>query len=96
MSEPVISPYMPDDDTDRDTYCARCGGEMAWIECDTCGGEGGECDEDYPDEYVECGNCDGYGGWNVCANSPRFCEDSPLPGRENRIRGEIEWREVIE
>jgi hypothetical protein len=57
------------------TICPLCGCcEMAWEECDACGGEGvngHDCGEDccwclYPEDNVPCDFCDGAGGRYVC------------------------------
>lgn len=62
--------------------CLKCGSDMEWVECETCGGEGmwgHECGEDCcmcldPDEdNVPCDICNGGGGWRLCVNR-RKCE----------------------
>lgn len=58
-----------------DDTCPDCGSDMEWIDCYNCGGEGGFDGEELimvdplwydPDDYVECGTCDGNGGWFLC------------------------------
>lgn len=75
-----------------EVYCPRCGGEMEWLRCENCGGEGldgHECGEDCcacaePEENVECGWCDGRGGSFVCGNKREWCESRPIGTAEPR------------
>jgi len=54
--------------------CPRCGGEMEWVECWNCGGDGvdgHDCGEDCcsclePEDNVRCDICKGRGGWYAC------------------------------
>ena len=54
-------------------------------------------EEDYGDDVVcdmqvvVCDTCRGYGGWNQCGNDAKWCEENPIPGRENVKRGTLEW-----
>jgi hypothetical protein len=60
-------------------YCHNCDNECEWVECDVCGGEGGSCPHEYspieygPEDWDECEQCEGQGGWQVC----RTCEGEP-------------------
>lgn len=76
--------------------CARCGGECERESCESCFGEGttapGELHEEDPlthgeDEVAPCHQCDGAGGWWVCANSDAWCAANPLAGCESASRG---------
>jgi hypothetical protein len=58
-------------------YCCKCGEEMEWKECWNCGGKGGRDWEDLqfedplwysPDDFVECDECNGVGGFWICTN----------------------------
>lgn len=95
----VIAPRPPADGRDWDCMCARCGSSMTHVDCDECGGDGDnghDCGEDsccclYPEENIECSNCDGAGGWLLCVSSEEFCEANPLNGREDVKRHTTEW-----
>ncbi len=61
--------------SDEHEMCPRCGCcEMAWEECENCGGEGvsgHDCGEDCcccidPEDNVPCDYCDGAGGYYIC------------------------------
>ncbi len=78
-----------------DCQCARCGGSCHWVDCY-------QCDDGYEDRYDEdplwyghelyvCDHCQGHGGWNVCGNTPEWCNANPMPGREGVERGFLEW-----
>ncbi len=76
---------MPGDDDPEPESCGKCGADVEWFECETCGGaglDGHECGQDCcdcadPDEpNVPCGICDGAGGWSLCSDSK--CRN-PLP-----------------
>lgn len=94
-----IGPRPPQDGRDWDCCCARCGGEMDFIHCGDCGGEGvagHDCGEDAcmclrPEDNVACGSCAGAGGWHCCINSPAFCQAHPIKGREDTERDAVEW-----
>ena len=56
-------------------FCSECGNELEWVECHTCGGEGGrdgeELVEEDPlwytlDDWERCTDCGGNGGWLEC------------------------------
>ena len=55
-------------------FCKKCGSDIAWEDCENCGGsgfDGHECGEDtccclYPEDNVPCDWCDGKGGHYVC------------------------------
>lgn len=74
-------------DSCNEPTCDRCGADMDWVDCETCGGEGldgHDCGEDCcmcadPDEpNLACGICDGEGGWELC---PNRCANKPsTPG----------------
>lgn len=56
-----------------DPSCPGCGADLHWESCDACedGYNGHDCGEDtccclHPDENVECGQCEGHGGWWRC------------------------------
>lgn len=71
-----LDTYMDGGDDDVVGYCHTCDGECEWVECDVCGGEGGQSPHEVspieygPDEWDECDQCEGQGGWQVC----RACE----------------------
>jgi len=100
--DPLIAELPPSDGKDYDCQCARCGSSVVWQDCTQCGGEGmhgHDCGDDtccclYPDENIECGICDGVGGWRLCLSSTDWCKANPLEGREQVPRGKIEWFEV--
>jgi len=59
-------------------YCNICGSNLEWIECWSCGGEGGRGWEDLqcedplwysPEDFIECDICEGNGGWLECINN---------------------------
>jgi hypothetical protein len=96
----VIAALPPSDGRDWDNQCARCGSSVASHECWSCGGEGttypGESYEEDPlwydqDDVERCQVCNGIGRWWVCLSDWKWCEDHPLPGRENVERGRTEW-----
>ena len=70
----IIETY---EDEPSGPYCAACGAELDWEDCDQCGGEG-EFDWEtlqfddplwYDEDSVElCSQCAGKGGWWVCHN----------------------------
>ena len=71
-----------------DGRCARCGGDMERVLCDSCGGSGqtepGELYEEDPlwydeDDSAPCNPCLGAGGWWRCVNSEEWCAAHPLP-----------------
>lgn len=45
---------------------------------------------------MRCDVCLGVGHWHECLSSAEWCQENPLPGRENVERGTIEWFEVKE
>lgn len=67
--------------------CAKCGSELEWIDCDTCGCtgfDGHECGEDTcccaePEDNRQCGTCEGNGGWSLCPNRTRADHATPTP-----------------
>lgn len=81
---PHPTPEMYQSGDEIDCQCARCGSSCDWMECD--------CDDGYlNDAGTMCQVCGGYGGRQFCMSSAAWCEDNPLPGREDVRRGEIEW-----
>lgn len=67
----------PSGEPDNDPpTCPTCGGELEWVECDECCGDG-EIDEHTDDpinfapgeEYRFCYLCKGQGGWLECTNT---------------------------
>lgn len=71
-----------------DCQCARCGSSMNSERCDEC--EDGYVDDGQRDDET-CFYCDGTGTVHTCCSSPDWCNDNPLPGREQTGRGQIEW-----
>jgi hypothetical protein len=66
-----------DYDEDEEKLC-QCGTEIYWVDCWSCGGEGGTDGEDLmmedplwymPDDFRVCDVCEGEGGWFNCLNS---------------------------
>jgi len=73
---------------------------MMFDTCERCGGEGvtgpGELYEEDPlwydsDDYENCHECGGAGGWHLCLSTPEFCEAHPIVGREGITRHTPEW-----
>lgn len=86
------------DGVEIDCQCARCGSSVDLVDCVDCedGYDGHDCGEDccaciYPEENVPCQMCDCEGHWHQCISSEEWCQENPIPGRENMRRGEIEW-----
>jgi hypothetical protein len=91
MSIPITSKWPGDG---YDPFCARCGSALNWEKCSECEGEG-VVEYDHADYCNStCDLCRGEGGWWQCLSSREFCEDSPLPGRNETERGEVDWREA--
>lgn len=74
---------------------------MEFEPCGSCGGNGftepGELYEDDPlwygqDSIASCRECDGRCGCHFCLNSPEWCKNHPMEGRENVERNLLEWR----
>ncbi len=93
----IIAERPPSDGREWDCRCARCGSSADYEHCYNCedGYSSHDCGEDcccclYPENNVRCDVCEGYGGWNQCMSSAEWCEDHPLPGREE-VRGKLEW-----
>lgn len=66
----------PEPDEDDEPFCAICGGNMDWVDCWSCGGEG-EIDvyeEDPmwydPGDTEKCEECNGDGGYWECISLP--------------------------
>lgn len=101
MSAPEIRFAPLNDGSEEDCQCARCGSSCYFNECNECFGEG-TVEEDFGNDAcedmrdVECGECEGCGGWQTCLSSTEWCEANPLPGREAIERGKIEWFSVPE
>lgn len=93
--EPVVQPYTgsPYDPYDGDGApefgppCPKCKAEMDWMDCDTCGGQGGfnndELMEDDPlwyegVEWEQCETCLGDGGWWYCGNCGHTVTEAEL------------------
>jgi hypothetical protein len=81
-----------------DCQCARCGSSVETEYCNECeeGYSDHDCGEDCccclePELNVTCQYCRGRGVYHVCLSSPQWCQDNPLPGREQIERGAIEW-----
>lgn len=90
----------PRDGQHWEVQCARCGSSMIGESCGRCGGDGvtapGELHEQDPlwydpDDYENCHECDGEGGWLQCCSSPEYCKAHPIPGREGIARHMREW-----
>lgn len=81
-----VNAEMVDDDTDADDFedptCEKCGsGDIEWVDCDECHGEGQHdlYDEDpvnyaEGEEYEQCETCSGKGGWTECHGCQRKAE----------------------
>ncbi len=73
----MSTPYDVYDGSNDIPVCPVCGsGDVDWIDCPECGGEGGfRGDEVDPDlghnDFVRCGMCHGDGGWWQCWNSDK-------------------------
>ena len=92
MRDPIIGDH-PHDGKDYDAHCARCGSSVEWHNCSDCDGTGNrDADDDFSND--ECEVCDGKGGWWACTSSAEWCQQFPMPGREEMVRDEIEWIEV--
>lgn len=96
--ETIIAKLPPQDGRDWYCQCARCGSSAEWEHCQYCedGFDGHDCGEDcccclYPEENVICQICNGNGGWRECCSSSQWCQENPLPGRENVLHGALEW-----
>ena len=103
--ENVIAPRPPDpvNGWEWECQCARCGSSCDWRVCEECedGYDGHDCGEDccmcrYPEDNLLCQYCLGRGGWDTCLSSREWCQATPLPGREQVARGEIEWFAIEE
>lgn len=63
-------------EADAGPICSECEGELEWVECSECGGDGmgdHDCGEDccaclFPEPNVRCEMCAGVGGWIFCPN----------------------------
>lgn len=74
---------------EEDEYqCARCGSTMAWEDCGTCSAVAGLDRYGFGDP--DCPTCNGEGRMGVCLSSRGWCEENPLPGREDVARHTIE------
>jgi hypothetical protein len=102
MKPPNVIADRPSDEMYRagleiDCQCARCGSSVDCAKCDCDDGfTGHECGEDTcccldPEPNVVCQMCWGAGVWHRCISSDKYCQENPLPGRENIERGKIEW-----
>lgn len=96
----IIAERPPNDGAEWDCQCARCGRSVEWIECEACGGEGitgpGELYEEDPlwydmNDTGPCRQCNGEASWPVCMSTESYCQNNPIPGREDIKRGRVEW-----
>ncbi len=62
---------------EEDGFCLECGQELAWEDCWSCGGEGGDDGDELmsedplwysQDDFRECDVCNGKGGYEICLN----------------------------
>lgn len=97
-TENVIQPYPPRDGRNWEPQCARCGSSVDFTHCDDCedGLDGHDCGDDcccclHPEDNVVCQTCYGHGVRWTCLSSVGWCFGNPLPGREEVLRGQIEW-----
>lgn len=70
-------------DEPQGPFCAICGCELEWEDCNLCGGDG-ELDwetlqfEDplwyQPGDTEQCDQCEGMGGWWFCPNAGKHPE----------------------
>jgi len=90
----------PNDGKAWDCQCARCGSSLDWESCDHCGGEGGRGWDDLQfedpfwydeNDFIPCDICEGEGGWWLCLSGEKWCDENPLPGREDVKRSTPEW-----
>lgn len=71
----------------QEPACPRCGSDVEYVDCWSCGGEGWvehDCGEDtccclYPEPNVPCDVCRGVGSFEKCLSSREWCEANPLP-----------------
>ena len=100
MREPLISkrepPYIKG--IYWECQCARCGSSCDWQECYNCedGASHHDCGDDCcccldPLPNVRCEVCNGNGGWWRCLSDYDWCNNNPMPGREDTKRGMFEW-----
>lgn len=70
----------------EENSCKKCGNELWWHDCWSCGGQGGRGWENLqfedplwysPDDFITCDICHGEGGFLHCTNPN--CEDYVKP-----------------
>ena len=87
-SDGVLISFLPPAGGSYEGQCARCGGEVGWVDCD-------ECDDGLNILGSDCDVCEGLGGWYYCEQASIDCENEPREGREDVPPGEfIEWFEI--
>jgi len=98
FADAIIQGTPPADGRNWECQCARCGSSADWIDCWACvdGMAGHDCGEDCcmclrPEENVICEICGGNGGGWRCLAALIYCEENPMDGREQIVRGAIEW-----
>jgi hypothetical protein len=106
VSATVIARVPPNDGREWDSQCARCGSSLTHESCYACGGEGFvDCYDEDPlwydeDDFRTCDVCGGTGGWLRCLSTfgedeqpqgKSWCEEHPLPGREDVSPNAAEW-----
>lgn len=77
----MSTPYDVYDGPDDYPVCPICGsGDVGWVDCPQCGGDGGFYGDVFGDgslyfddraEWETCHNCHGDGGWWQCWNSDK-------------------------
>lgn len=73
MNTAHFDPFDGDGSPEEEPNCPKCGGELDWIDCTWCDGDGmipDDEDEFYTgglaDDYIKCLACGGEGGWYHC------------------------------
>lgn len=84
-------PEMYQPGVEIDCQCARCGSSVDSERCEMCEDGFVGLDGWDEDEIQVCESCDGRGVWHRCMSSPEWCDENPIPGREDVQRGKIEW-----
>lgn len=86
MSTDAQNPPFDDGPDYEPIPCNRCGAELEWVDCQSCGGEGGRDEDDLMEEdplwydgveWERCDDCRGEGGWLECPALPHREETKP-------------------